>query len=191
MASAASMAAREELAQASSTLVTGMPVIPTWPNVGSPAPPPWWTWPTNPASMSVKRTPASFMAARAATRAISPMLFSGCRPKGWRPTPRTTTRSLMLVLLFHGAELECHDVGAFGADRGLFDDQLEIHADLCLLGVDVCQDGRNVDALREFDLRDYVRSGDERAWECHAGDRERKELAASAQGGRVETFVVT
>src|SRR3990172_446759 len=190
MESAASMAAREELAQASSTLVTGMPVMPTWPNVRSPAPTPWLTWPTKPAWMSVNLTPASFMAARAATRAISPMLFSGCRPKGWRPTPRTTTRSLMVVLLLCGAEFESHDVGALGTDRGLFDDHLEIHADLRLLRVDVRQDGGYVDALRKLDLGDDVGSGDERAGERYTGYRERVQLAGPAESDRIESFLV-
>src|SRR3972149_7667740 len=180
IASAASMAAREVLAQASSTLVMGMPVNPTSPKVRRPVPTPWTTWPQNPAWMSLNSTPASFRAARAATRASSPTLFSGCRPKGCRPTPRITTRSLLLRppstssrCVLRRTELERHDVVTLAVNAGLLDDQLEGHADAGGLRVYLREDGGDLYALRELHLGDDVGRGHQRAGQRHprAGER--------------------
>src|SRR3972149_5978172 len=140
IASAASMAARELLAQASSMFVMGMPVSPTSPKVRSPVPTPWTTCPQKPAWTSLNSTPASFRAPSAATRASSPTLFSGCRPNGCSPTPRITTRSHTVSRLLRRAELERHDVLALAFHGGLRDDQLQGHADAGGLRVDVRED---------------------------------------------------
>src|SRR3989337_1849525 len=171
--SAASMAARELLAQASSTLVMGMPVNPTSPKVRRPVPTPWTTWPQNPAWMSLNSTPASFRAARAATRASSPTLFSGCRPKGCRPTPSITTRSPMVTPPSTGSspstssgcvpstgsgqalrrtELERHDIVTLTVHAGLLDDQLQRHPDAHGLRIDIGEDGGHANPLGQTHL---------------------------------------
>src|SRR3989304_6193089 len=136
IASAASMAARDVLAQARSPVVMGMPVSPTSPKVRSPVPTPWTTCPQNPAWTSLNSTPASFRAPSAATRASSPTLFSGCRPNGCRPTPSITTRSLIARppstasgCVLRRTELERHDVVTLAVHAGLLHDHLQRHAD--------------------------------------------------------------
>src|SRR3990172_5979072 len=197
MASAASMAARELLAQASSTLVMGMPVNPPSPKVRRPVPTPWTTCPQKPAWTSLNSTPASFRAARAATSASSPTLFSGCRPKGCRPTPRITTRSLMLRppstssgRVLRRTELERHDVVALAVNAGLLDDQLESHADAGGLRVDLREDGGDMYPLRELHLGDHVGRGHQRAGQRRPRDGERVQLTAGGERHLLKPLVV-
>src|SRR3990170_4552334 len=197
MASAASMAARELLAQASSTFVMGMPVSPTSPKVRRPVPTPWTTWPQKPAWTSLNWTPASFRAPSAATRASSPTLFSGCRPKGCRPTPRITTRSPMVMppstgsgCILRRTELERHDVVTLAVHARLLDDQLQRHADAGSLRVDVCKNGGNLNPLRQPHLRDDVGRGHQRAGQRHPRDRERVQLTAGGERHLLQPFVV-
>src|SRR3990172_9290779 len=197
IASAASMAARELLAQASSMFVMGMPVSPTSPKVRSPVPTPWTTCPQKPAWTSLNSTPASFRAARAATRASSPTLFSGCRPKGCRPTPRITTRSLMLRppstssgRVLRRTELERHDVVTLAVNAGLLDDQLEGHTDAGGLRVDLREDGGDLNPLRQPHLRDDVGLGHQRAGQRHPRNGERVQLTAGGERHLLQPLVV-
>src|SRR3990170_1650424 len=197
MESAASMAARELLAQASSTFVIGMPVIPTSEKVRRPVPTPWTTCPQKPAWTSLNSTPASFRAARAATRASSPTLFSGCRPKGCRPTPSITTRSPMVTPPSTGSgqalrrtKLERHDVVTLAVHAGLLDDQLQRHPDAHGLRIDIGQHCGDVHPLGQPHLGDDVWRCHQRAWERRPRDGEGPELAARGKRHLFQPFLV-
>src|SRR4051794_18590739 len=187
MAPAAIMTAAPPLAQPASTSTMGPPVAPMASSTRWPAATPEYAVPQKAAWKPRRSTPASVNAARTAVTPISVTVLPSKRPKGWIPTPATSTAFTLSPELTVSPECprEHGPTLVVGVERH----QLKAHvlAEAQVQGIRFGEPGQHANPFGQLDDAEAVRNLAAVAGRCrrHRGPRPQSALAREKRLGNV------